>query len=224
MKKLAIALLVVACVASFASAEVLQTAMTQGQGVWGGLLGYTTTSNYFGESGASIVGFGGYIAYGLTNNIDLQLKLGSGTSSGLTYLTLADAETLTQLGLIVKYGICKESDSMPVSVAASVGYQSDSFSDTVTGFPASTSTASEVGVGVGVSKVMAPCIPYAAISYKSISPSAGASSTEMDLTVGTAVAWSRTGAVFLEGTSAQITSGGASVTQTQLALGIGMSR
>lgn len=216
MKRIVIALTLITLVASVASAEVLQTAGTLGQGKWGAVLGYASSSNYANVSGGTLAAYGGYIGYGLTSNMDLELKVGSGTGNGLG-ATL----TGTQLGLVLKYGILKEGKTTPVSVAALVGYQS---STSKLGGVVDVNS-SEIGIGIGVSKVMAPLVPYASIAYKQISSDTATSKgTQMDLNVGTAIAWSANGAVFLEATSQSLTpSVGAAYTQTQIALGVGVS-
>ena len=58
---------------------------------------------------------------------------------------------------------------------------------------------------VGVSKLMVPFIPYGGVAYRKSTLNAADSSTQMDLTVGSAIAWSAQGAVLLEYTVQSIT-------------------
>ena len=58
---------------------------------------------------------------------------------------------------------------------------------------------------VGVSKLMVPFIPYGGIAYRKTTLNAADSSTQMDITVGTAIAWSAQGAVLVEYTLQSVT-------------------
>jgi len=76
--------------------------------------------------------------------------------------------------------------------------------------------------GVGVSKMMAPYVPYGALTYRTTANGGTAVSTQLDLTVGCAIAWSTQGAVFVEDTLQSITpNGGSAYSSNQLGIGVG---
>jgi hypothetical protein len=76
-------------------------------------------------------------------------------------------------------------------------------------------------VGAGVSKIMAPLVPYGGLTYRSTSSSGTTVATQLDLTVGSAIAWSMQGAVLVEYTMQSITpNGGTAYSSGQIGLGV----
>ncbi|MDD5382148.1 MAG: hypothetical protein PHH60_00615 [Candidatus Margulisbacteria bacterium] len=225
MRKLLVSLLLVVSVATFVSAELLVTANPLGQGKWGFELAAMQDQTFMDVSGATLMTYGGYVGYGLMENLDAYLQLGTGSSSGLKWGVTAMDYTLTAYGLNLKYTVLTEGASVPVSVAIGVGYKSLSGKFSMGG-GSQDATGSQMGIAAGVSKVLAPFIPYGALSYKSDTMSAGGTSmdaTQIDLTVGTAIAWSTQGAVMLEYTSQQVTpkaAGSSNYTSAQIAAGV----
>ena len=79
-----------------------------------------------------------------------------------------------------------------------------------------------MSAAVGVSKMMAPFVPYGGLAYRSTSSGGAAVSTQFDLTVGSAIAWSAQSAIFVEDTMQSITpNGGSAYSSNQVALGLG---
>ncbi|MBU0630087.1 MAG: hypothetical protein KKC80_04115 [Candidatus Margulisbacteria bacterium] len=220
MKKIALTLVLALCVASLASAELLVTANPLGQGKMAFSGAYVLDSNYQNSSGMSLGSIGGYFGYGITDKLDAYAQLGSATASGLP--VGISGMSATGYGASLKYTIIDEGTDIPVSVALGGGYKSFNNKTTVTGLGDITSTASQIMLGVGVSKVMAPLVPYGAIAYRSNSVStANSNSTQIDLTIGTAIAWSMQGAVMIEYTMQSITpQAGGSYTGSEIAASV----
>lgn len=232
MRTLSILFLLVVFMASVASAELLTTANPIGQGRFALELAGIQDSN-LGDvaTDAKLTTIGGYIGYGVTDKLDAYLQLGSGTSSGVTtgIPGIADIEISgTGVGLNLKYTVLSEGETMPVSMAVGVGYKSTSTTTKTPAIPIiptpateTTVSGSEMLLGVGVSKVIVPFIPYLGIAYRTASTDGTEVSTQLDLTLGSAIAWSEQGAVFVEYTNQSITPKGGSVyTSGQIALGV----
>ncbi len=222
--------------ASVASAEQLTTANPIGQGRWV-IEGFGIRDmNLINISDATLTTYGGYVGYGITDQLDAFLNLGASSSSGITAVdpilgTLDVDVTGSGYGLSVKYAILREGEALPVSVAVAGQYKSASVKTTikmpaVTGLPdiVSDATGSQIAVGVGCSKIIIPFVPYAGVAYRADSSEGNEVSTQIDLTVGTAIAWSEQGAVLVEYTSQAITDksgGGNDHTSGQIALAVG---
>lgn len=198
---------------SAASAELLTTANPIGQGKWGVLGAGLMDSNTNNNTSYGLTTIGGYIGYGVMDKLDVYLNVGSANVTGLP---AGVSSSMTAIGLTGKYTIIDESAGMP-AVAIGAGYKS--LNATFTG---GTSTGNQMLVGVGASKVMAPFVPYGGIDYRTNSSGGTTTSTQLDLTVGTAIAWSVQGAVFVEGTMQSITpNGGSAYSSNQIGLGVG---
>jgi hypothetical protein len=217
---------------SAASAELLTTANPIGQGKWGVLGAGMQDSSQQGSgfTGLTITSFGGYVGYGLTDKLDLFLNAGTGSVSGFPasvgpISTAGIAATMTSYGLSAKYLILDETANSPVSVAVGAGYKSIASSNTAPtalGGAVTTSNSTQMMAGVGVSKIMAPFVPYGGVAYRSTASSGTNVSTQLDLTVGSAIAWSTQGAVFVEYTNQSIAlNGGANYTSGQIGLAVG---
>ena len=132
-----------------------------------------------------------------------------------------DVKTLGY-GLNLKYSVLEESSSMPVSVALGGGYKILSQDSTYAGPITRNSSGNQWGVGAIVSRMIVPFIPYGGLTYKSTSYAGATAMTQMDITVGSAIAWSTQGAVFVEYTSQAITPTlGSAFTSGQIAGGVG---
>ncbi|MFA6170484.1 MAG: hypothetical protein WCW67_05155 [Candidatus Margulisiibacteriota bacterium] len=221
MKKITMSLLLALCFASLASAELLVTANPLGQGKMAFAGAYVLDSNYQNSTGLTLGTIGGYFGYGITDKLDTYLQYGQGTAGG-TIPTGIGGMSGTGYGASLKYTILDEGVSMPVSVALGGGYKSFSNKVTITGLGDITSTSSQMMIGVGVSKIMAPFVPYGAIAYRSTNVStANSNSTQLDLTVGTAIAWSMQGAVMIEYSMQSITpQAGSSYTGGEIAASV----
>ena len=207
------------CSWPLASAEVLTTANPIGAGKWAVLGAYLSESSFGGSnSGISASTIGGYAGYGLNAQTDLFVTLGEMTTGSITVPGGSYKIANTAIGCAAKYALMAESASMPVSVSAGIGYKALS----ATTDPASTTTnGSQVYGGIGVSKTMAPFVPYCGLTYRSTGGDIG-TTTQLDLTVGTAIAWSKQGAVFAEYTMQSITPNvGSAYTDPQIALAVG---
>ena len=218
MRSILIALVLLFVVSSIASAELLSTAMPLGQGKWGVLGAGIRDMNHSNTSDWYLTTYGGYVGYGLTDKLDAYLQLGSATAGGLP-AGLEMSGILYAISL--KYTVLEEGNNMPVSVSVGAGYRSGSRREkiiTETNF-----NDTQIMAGVGVSKVFAPFIPYGAIAYRSNSTNGNDAGTQLDITLGSAIAWSTQGAVYVEYTSQSITPkpAGNNYTSGQIALGVG---
>jgi len=223
MKKiLFLGLLLTLILTTVASAELLITANPIGQGRWGVLGSYRNDANVSNSSSMSMGSLGAYLAYGINDKMDLYASYGSGTVSGLPLGVTGISGS--SYGLTLKYAAIAESSTMPVSVALGAGYKMVSQKvDTVLG--SSTDNGGQMLIGVGVSKIMVPFIPYAGLLYRNTNfttTAAASNSSQIDLTLGSAIAWSMQGAVYVEYTLQSITpSGGSAYSSGQYALGVG---
>lgn len=212
MKKvfvLMVLLVLILVQASFA--ELLTTANPIGAGKWAFQGNYLSDSNVLGSTALSAGSIGAFVGYGLNNKLDLYLAGGSSTINGA-------ATTIVAYGPVAIYNILDEMNGTPVSVSIAGGYRF--LASTTTGL--STANGNQMFAGVGISKLMIPFIPYGGLVYRSTSSNSAASSTQIDLTVGSAIAWSQQGAVFVEYTSQQVTlNGGATYSSGQIGAGVG---
>lgn len=216
MKKLFVLLLSLTFIASVASAELLVTANPLGAGKWGFLGAALQDSDWMKPlaSGMTLTTIGGYVGYGIMDNLDGFFEVAQGNAGNFPAGTPAGTTaSVTAYGLNLKYTVLNEA---PVSVA--IGAGAKALVGKMTGSGDSNST--QINAGVGVSKIMAPFIPYCGVMYKSISGDSKA--TAIDATVGSAIAWSEQGAVFVEYTMQSITPDGvANYTSSQIGLGVG---
>ena len=74
MKKILLALTIIAVITSVASASVLVTANPIGQGKWGWLAAGQYDSN--AGLSATQIGAGGYVGYGVMDKLDVYAKIG----------------------------------------------------------------------------------------------------------------------------------------------------
>ena len=202
MRTLLVSFLAVVFLTSIASAEVLVTANPLGQGVFGFELAGMQDSNFLDQGNdAKMTSYGGYIGYGILDKLDLYLDIGSMKTSGLP----SDQELGgTAYGASLKYTILEEGENMPVSVAAALRYRTVTQDYKVSGTKMGEANYAQSTIGVGVSKIMVPFIPYLGISYKETKQYSDEFATQTDITLGTAIAWSMQGAVFVEYTSQAI--------------------
>lgn len=217
MRKFSILLLCLLLV-SAASAELLVTANPIGQGKWAVLGAYLSDNNVgsWGTTTLTAATVAGYVGYGLTDKLDLYINGGQATAGNIPVAGVSS--TLMAYGLNLKYQLLAEGDTMPVSVAGGIGYKS--MTAKMTGM--ADTTGSETMVGVGVSKMFLPFIPYGGVAYRS-DTSSGTTTTKLDITAGSAIAWSSQGAVFIEYTNQSVTppAGAATYTNGQIGLGVG---
>jgi len=198
-------------------AEILTTATPMGQGKWGVEGVYMLDSNFANVSNYSLASIGGYVAYGITSMLDIYLNLGSSTANGLPS---GVESSVLGYGPTLKYCILQEGKTLPVSVAVAAGYKVLS-SKMKSPLGDTTASGSQIAAGFGVSKMIIPFIPYAGVIYRSTTISGG-DGTQIDATVGTAVAWSEQGAVLIEYTLQSITpKGGANYSSGQISAGVG---
>jgi hypothetical protein len=218
MKRLVLCSLIALMFVAAASAELLVTANPMGQGKWGFLGAVLQDSNFNNSTANSLQTVAGYVAYGVTDKCDVYLQLANGSETGLG---AGITNTVGAQGLAVKYAVMSEGKDMPVTVSVGAGYKTMSV---VTVAPApfgGTTNGNQLGVAVEASKIMAPFVPYAGLTYRSTSLGGAAASTQIDLTVGTAIAWSMQGAVLVEATAQSITpNGGSAYSSTQVAAGV----
>jgi len=200
MKKILVVALFVVLAASLASAEVLTTANPVGQGKWA-VLGSGLSDN---SNGSSMTTIGGYLGYGINDKLDTYFQVGQANASGTA---------ITGVGLNVKYAIVSESASMPVAVAAGAGYKSLS----MTG-----GNGTEMSIGASVSKFLGAFLPYSGLAYRKNTANGADYSSQIDLTVGSAIPMKNVGAFFVEYTLQNISpAAGGSVSGSQIGAGFG---
>ncbi len=171
--------------------------------------------NVNNSSSLDLTFIGAYAGYGLTEKLGLFIGAASGNVGGLPAGVTA---SMVGYSLNLKYTILEEGASLPVSVAVGGGYRTTTTK--VTG--AADANGDQMLVGVGVSKVMIPFIPYGALAYRKTTSGGADTSTQIDITAGSMIAWSAQGAVFVEYTMQSITPTGGSVYSSgQMALGVG---
>ena len=211
MKVLFSALLAFVLCVSAASAELLVTANPLGQGKWAVLGMGQLDSNVGNSSSAGLSTVGGYVGYGAMDKLDVFLNVGQANLTGVSGFI----STTNVIGLSGKYQIMDEATN-PCSVAIGAGYRSMSHVQ-------SSTNGSQLFVGVGASKKMVPFVPYGGLTYRSNSSGGSSAGSQIDLTVGSAIAFSAQGAVFVEDTYQMFSSVPLSGTynSNQVALGVG---
>ena len=214
MRALLAVLLSVILLTSISSADMLVTANPIGAGKWAVMGAVVQDSNLLNTSGQTLLTIGGYVGYGLMEQLDLYVQAGMGNAAGLPAGVEGSA---TSGGLNVKYAIMQEA---PVSVAVGAGAKAVSMTTKIGG-ASTTNSGTQISIMAGVSKVMAPFVPYGGVAYRSTSGDVG-DATQMDATVGSAIAWSEQGAVFVEYTLQSITpKGGSAYSSGQIGAGVG---
>ena len=211
MKKLIIALAAIVMISSIANANVLLTGNTLGAGKIGylGALAYDMSS----VANSNQYALGGALGYGVLSNLDVYLKAAYGIGSNLPASVTGYG---TDLGLIAKYGIMDElAGKAPVSVAGILEYQAETVTLT-TPFGSFQGVAGDIGLGVVVSKIMVPWVPYGAAIYHSVA-SGGATTSGIELAVGSQMLLSKTSAII--GELSYMNNSTTSVTDTEISLG-----
>ena len=160
MRIVALVLSLIVLLATYASAETLIYANTLPQGKWGVEAVYLQDSNVANTSGMTLTNYGVKVAYGVTNQLELDLAYGTGSYSGLP---AGLTSSMTPTTAVLRYNILAESTA-PATVTVAAGYKSIP----VTTNYAGNSTYGKSGVGVIASKMMIPFIPYAALSYNTL--------------------------------------------------------
>ena len=233
MRTFLVSILLVTMMVAAASAELLTTANPIGKGGWAIMGAGVQDQNVSNNSSYNMTTLGGYVGYGITDKLDAYIQAGSSTVGGLpTSFGIQVKGALTSIGLTAKYTLMDEAAGSPVSVALGAGYRTLNTTMTIPGAnptppPAiiavdSTTSGNQTMIGVGVSKIIVPFVPYAGLAYRSTTQSGNAVSTQMDLTIGTAIAWSMQGAVFAEYTMQSITpNGGSAYSSGQIGVGVG---
>ena len=207
MKKVLAVVLFVVFAASLASAELLTTANSVGKGKWAFLGSGLQDQNFGNSSVTSLTTIGGYIGYGINEKLDAYFQAGQSTISGVS-------STGTGMGLNLKYTMLEEGRDVPVTVAAGAGYKSMNWSTGTNG--------SQLSLAAGISRVWSYVIPYSGLAYRKNSVSGNDISSQIDLTVGSAVPWQNMGAFFVEYTLQTITPNGASnYSSSQIGAGFG---
>jgi hypothetical protein len=221
--RILIGLLIAFSLVSSAFAETLQTAKTAGKGKWQVGASYMSNTNVwsFIDSGVvgSTVGVSGN--YGLSDSMDLILSAADEYISGGTIPSGTKIEKLN-FGVAAKFVIMNESKGSP-AVAGTIGYKW--FNSQISDIGGS--AENQIFAGLSVSKSMDMLTPYASLVYRQTTPQSFMfwiydTSDQVDLTVGTALNWSKDGSLFVEYTSEMIQQriyNG--YTSSQIALGVG---
>jgi len=235
MKKFLGVTALVLLVATIASASVLFTPLPMGKGKWGASVSGTQTSNWQDQKDAKGNGYSASVAYGVLDKLDLYVQVGQIKSDKLTSPTGVPAAplgtldmTTNQYGFLLKYNILNDAEGAPVSVAVGAGAATLGTSITFT-LPAllggtaftGTSNGSYGGGGVMVSKLFIPFVPYVGVQYL-MAGGDFAKYTQLDITGGTYIAFSRNWGCFVEYSAQTQTpdGGGPSVNLNQIAASI----
>jgi len=219
MKRIVISLLALIILASVSTAELLVPANPLGKGKIAILGAGAMDQNLNNISGMGLTSICGTIGYGLTESLDGYLTIGSSNGTGLP-LGLS-AYSATQYTGNLKYTVVNEGVTSPVSVAIGVGVKSVATNSTyVTPFPAVSGSLTQMGGGLIVSKMMIPFIPYAGLVYRKTTLPGADFSSQIDLTIGSEMAFSKQFLACLEATMQSISPvGGSNYSGTQIALG-----
>jgi len=215
MKKIVLLLVLVLGIASLAFAETLIYANTLPQGKWGIEGIYLTDSNVSNISTISLNTYGVKVAYGFTDQLELDLAYAMGNYAGMTGTEVS----MSPLTAALRYNLLSEANDLPATVTVAAGYKQIPFKIKV-GAAETTQNWGKSGIALIASKMMIPFIPYIGLSYNTLStPSVNVPSTE--LTIGTAIAWSKEGQVLVEYTSQSLTpDGGTNYTSPQIGVGV----
>jgi hypothetical protein len=164
------------------------------------------------------------LGYGINEKLDLIVSAGQSNVTGMAgaYVGVS-AIRATGYGLNLKYALASAGDNSPVDVSIGAGYKLLTQVTSITGLGDMTANGNHMLLGIGISKIMVPFVPYAGLTYRATGYEANATQTQFDWTVGTAIAWSQQGAVFLEDTMQVITpvGGGDGYSSNQLAIAVG---
>jgi len=176
MKRLLAVFFLCLLMCSTGRAELMKTAGPLGQGNWRLMANAISDQNFMNVSGAADLLACGVLAYGVTDQLDLYGTIGSGNATGLPAQT-----SLTALSGNFKYNIMKCCDS-PVALAIDGGYKGSSslMGTTLSAF-------SQWKLGVIVSKMIHPFIPYGGLIYRSTMKNSNAYTSQYDVTVGVAL-------------------------------------
>jgi len=200
-------LLVFSLFASLASAELLMTANAFGKGKWLFQGNALTESNVLNNNAMQATMLGGAIGYGLTERFDLVARVGLASATG--YPPSLNNLSQSVYGALLKCQLLDEA-VMPVSLAVGVGYYG--LSQTVGYVLPSPSTEKYSGAEslflLEISKDYLVFNPYLGLAYRSTNlNSALVSSTQVDVTLGTAFNWTEQSKVLIELTEQMITPG-----------------
>jgi hypothetical protein len=202
---------------SIASAEMMLTASPLGQGSWGFLGSALQDTDWGNNSGLTLTTLGGYVGYGILDNLDGYIQIGLGTAGGTLPVGLSSASG-TAYGGVVKYTVL---DEAPVSVAVAGGAKAIK-TEMKAVAPGGTTTMNntQILIGANVSKMMAPFVPYGGAVYRSTS--GDSEGTQIDITVGSVIAFMANAGVYVEYTLQSITpKGGSNYSSGQIGVGVG---
>jgi len=234
MRKFFVLFLLTILMVSCASAAVLTTARPFGKGKWVGLGTIYRDANLNNQSpDFTLTTFGGAVGYGITDNLDFYAVLGTAASSTLTTsivgFTIKTDVAGSGYGINLKYVPFVEGKRMPFSLAVSLGYKTASLKQKNVYSPFNPFQPTEIdktqtntSIAVNVSKLIAFVMPYGALSFRKNTEDGGEASNQLDVTLGSAIAWSYSGAVFVEYTNQSITPvTGSNYTSGQIAIAVG---
>lgn len=217
MKKLILLLVLIMGIASLASAEILIYANTLPQGKWGFEGAYVKDSNVSNMADVSLTSYGVKAAYGLTDRLELDVAYGMGSYAGLG---AGNESSVAPASGVVRYNLLAEDENIPASVTIAAGYQSIPVKSNLGGVE-TRATYGKSGVGMIVSKMVLPFIPYLGLTYNSLNQD-GINVLSTELTIGTALAWSQEGQVMIEYTNQSIVNDptGGNFTSPQIGVGV----
>lgn len=239
MKKFLVASLLVFLAVSVASATVLLTPYPAGRGKFGVSLSGARTTNWAGQSDAVGNTYSISVAYGLMDNLDLDLQYGQLKTDKRTVMVAAPPAplatldtTINQYGALLKYNVLNDAKGAPVALSIGVGAAALNSPNTVTlpaalggGTQSMTLNGSYGGLGVIVSKLFIPFVPYLGAQY-TVSGGDWAKYYELQITAGSYIAFNRNWGCFVEYSALTDTpdGGGSSTNLNQIALSVAWSQ
>jgi hypothetical protein len=185
---------------SIASGEVLTSPLPIGKGSWAFSASWILDKNIndLGDD-PSLTTYSGTVGYGLTEKLDVYLGYGSSSSSNIPYAEISG----TGFSVAGKYILIREGEKFPISVGIAALYKSTSSITKIAAIE-SKASGSQTAFGIGAAKILIPFIPYLAVVYRTNSSEGSESSAQIDTTIGTMIAFSEKGAIFIEYTNQAI--------------------
>ena len=226
MKKVLGLWLIVLLVAGAAHANTLVTALSLGKGTWAFSATGAQQSNYSNITDCKQNKGGLSVGYGLTDKLDAYILYGSATTTNYSQLTPLGVQPfdnlLTNYGLILKYGLMNDTEGAPVSLSIAGGASpfSAELKNATLGVDQFV-RGSQGGIGVLVSKVFIPFVPYLAYQYMLQNGDTGTKGVETQLSIGSLIAWAKNAGLFVEYTNhVVITDGGIGYSMGEISLSL----
>jgi len=197
MKKYFLLLLLIVGISSLASAEILLPANTLPQDKWGFEAVYLKDSNVYNSSTSSLTNYEVKAAYGLTDQLELNVAYGIGNWAGIPNWEVSR----TSVAATLRYNLLAEANDSPATVTVAAGYKSIPVKIKVGTIEANFDW-NNTKISLLVSKKIRMLTPYLGLSYNMLDMvGAGGKAPSTELTIGAALAWSKKWQLLVEYTS-----------------------